>query len=45
MRELTGAPTYMFNFRKGEQIDGLWEKLLEGEKLNFGMSAGTGGKD
>lgn len=45
MRELTGAPTYMHNFKRGEQIDGLWEKLLEGEKLNYGMSAGTDGKD
>jgi hypothetical protein len=44
MRELTGAPTYMFNFQN-EEIPGLWEKLLEGEKLNFGMSAGTDGTD
>ena len=48
MRELTGAPTYMFNFNRGnppKDVDGLWRKILEGENLNYGMSAGTDGKD
>ena len=45
MRELTGAPTYMHNFKAGEEIPGLWDKLLEGEKLQYGMSAGTDGTD
>jgi len=42
MRELTGAPTYMHILKSREEIPGLWEKLLEGEKLQYGMSAGTG---
>ena len=48
MRELTGAPTYMFNFNREhppKDKDGLWEKIFEGEKKDYGMSAGTDGKD
>ena len=40
-----GAPAYTYTIDAGEEIPGLWEKILEGEKMNFAMSAGSPGVD
>ena len=45
LRDLTGAPAYTYTFESGEEIPGLWEKIIEGEKLNYAMSAGSPGVD
>ena len=31
LRDLTGAPSYTYNFEAGEEVPGLWEKIVEGE--------------
>ena len=45
LRDLCGAPAYTYTFEAGEEIPGLWEKILEGENMNYGMSAGSPGLD
>lgn len=45
LRELTGAPSYTYHFDKGQEIEGLWEAMVEGEELHYGMSSGTSGRD
>lgn len=45
LRDLCGAPAYTYSFSAGEEIPGLWEKILEGERMNYGMSAGSPGLD
>ena len=45
LRDLCGAPAYTYTFEAGEEIPGLWEKIIEGENMNYGMSAGSPGVD
>ena len=45
LRDLCGAPAYTYHFGGGRGVPGLWEKILEGEKMHYGMSAGSPGTD
>ena len=47
MRDLTGAPCYSHYFKGKtmEALNTLWEAILEGEEMQYGMSAGTSGRD
>jgi hypothetical protein len=45
LRDLTGAPSYSYHFSNGQGEDNLWEDILEGEKRNYAMCAGTPGVD
>lgn len=45
MRDLCGAPAYTYIFEEGNYPENLWENIIEGEKKNYAMSAGTPGVD
>jgi len=45
LRDLSGAPAYTHCWENEEEAEGLWEKILEGEELNYAMSAGSPGVD
>jgi calpain-15 len=45
MRDLCGAPAYTYIFEEGNYPENLWESIIEGERMNYAMSAGTPGVD
>ena len=45
LRDLTGAPAYTHIFDEGKYPENLWDNIVEGEKMNYAMSAGTPGVD
>ena len=45
MRDLCGAPAYTYIFEEGNYPQDLLENIIEGERMNYAMSAGTPGVD
>lgn len=45
LRDLTGAPAYTTCWEGDEETPDLWDQILEGEKMDYAMSAGSPGVD
>jgi calpain-15 len=45
MRDLCGAPAYTYIFEEGDYPEDLWDRIIQGENMQYAMSAGTPGVD
>ena len=45
LRDLSGAPAYTTCWEGEEETPDLWDKIIEGEQMNYAMSAGSPGVD